>query len=108
MATAKTTARKTDPKTPQDHMAKAEATNDVLTASFRGVEVSVRADDLDDYEAVTMLTKGLPDPILEVLVPDDADRQRLIETCRDEEGRIRLSAVVEMASDLMGALGAGN
>lgn len=108
MATTKTTARKPAQKTPQDHLPKAEATNDILTTSFRGVEVAVHAEDLDDYEAVTMLTKGLPDPILTILVPDDADRQRLIETCRDENGRIRLSTVVEMASDLMGALGAGN
>nr|WP_300338836.1 hypothetical protein [Actinomyces sp.] len=108
MATTKATARKTATKTPQDHLPKAEATNDVLTASFRGVDVSVRAEDLDDYEAVTMLTKGLPDRILEIMVPDNEDRQTLLETCRDGSGRIRLSSVVEMTSGLMEALGAGN
>lgn len=106
--TSKPAARKTAAKKPQDHLPKAEARGDVLTAEFRGVSVSVPADALDDYDAISQLSKGLPDAALAVMVPNGADRQALIDSCRDEEGRARLSDVVTMTSELMGALGAGN
>lgn len=96
-------------KKPQDHLPKAEAKKTLLEANYRGIHIAVAPDVLDDYEAVSLLAKGMPDEMLTILIPDDQDRQTLIESCRNTQtGRIRLSDVVEMTAQIMGALGAGN
>lgn len=111
MATTKTTrtkAKAAGAKMPQDRLAKAEATGAPMTIEFRGVTISVEADALDDYEAMTMFASGLPDRLLSVLVPDPASNHTLLQTCRDESGRVRLSSVLEMTTEIMELLNAGN
>lgn len=109
MAASKTTtaAKRAGAKTPQDRLPKAEAENGTLTCEFRGVTVTVKAEDLDDYDALTALSQGLPDQMLTILVPDQADRASLVDSVR-VNGKAKMSDVVAMTGDLMVELGAGN
>lgn len=113
MATTKKTttakrAAETGSKAPQDRLPKAEAEGAPISLRFRGIDLLIDPDDLDDYEAASLMRMGLPDRMLEAAVPDDATRGRLVETCREDNGRLRLSAVVTMTTELLQAVGAGN
>lgn len=108
---AKTTtarAKAAKAKVPQDRLPKAEAENTPVSIEYRGVDITVAPDDLDDYEAAALLSQGMPDRMLTILVPDPDTRKRLIETCREPGGRLRLTAVVIMTSEILKAVGAGN
>lgn len=86
----------------------AEATGaGLIEVEFRGETLRVDPDDLDDYELMSQLTKGLPDFALEVFVPDEEARGRLIDSCeKNRRGHPKLSSVVGMVSDIMQAVGA--
>lgn len=113
--TKKTTAKKTatrakaaGAKAPQDRLPKAEAQGTPISIRFRDVDLLIDPDDIDDYEAVTLLTRGVPDRFLEAVIHDDEKRAALIESCRSDDGRLRVSAVLAMATELLSAVGAGN
>lgn len=104
--TKKTTAKKDDAalKTLE-----AEATGgNLIEVTFRDEKLRIDPEDLDDFELVDQLTKGLPMLALAVFVPDEDQRDRLLDTCeKNRRGNPKLSAVSELVGEIMQAVGAG-
>ena len=97
-------------KNPQDHKAKATPAPEVLTATVRGVEWSVPADALDDFELLDDLNaldqKGDATRLPAVLRRLLGDQWRdAMDVLRDEgTGRVSVEAGAEFVMELMGAL----
>lgn len=108
MTQRKNPNRQRPPRAPQDRLPKAEAMGGKITVEVRGISITVDPESLDDYDAVTSLGSGFPEPFLRALVPDDAVRAALLDTCKDENGRRKLSTVMEMTAEIAQAVGAGN
>lgn len=103
--TKKTTATKTDALKALE----AEATGaNLIAVKFKGETLKVDPEDLDDYELIDQLTKGLPMLALSVFVPDEEQRERLLDTCeKNRRGAPKLSAVTALVGEIMQAVGAG-
>ena len=97
-------------KVPQDHKAKATPTPEALTATVRGVEWTVPADALDDFELLDDLNAleqkndvtRLPAVLRRLLGDQWRDA---MEAMRDEgTGRVSVEDGAEFVMELMGAL----
>lgn len=106
---ASTAARKPHRPKPQDRLPKAEALEEEIEVDVRGFTLTISPDVLDDYDIMSMLGSGFPDPFLRAVAPDTEVRTALLDTCRDEKtGKRRLSAVLELAGEIAQEVGAGN
>lgn len=95
---------------PQDHLQEAEATGGTVAVDYKGFHVEAALEDLlDDYEAMSQMSQGLPAPMLRLLFPDDRERSRFLrERCTDATGRVRLTAAIQETAIILQALGLGN
>jgi hypothetical protein len=67
------------------------------------------ADLLDDYDAMTaLMEQGRPNPMLALLFPDEGERQAALDSLRDENGKLRMTTVVEFLTEVFQASGQGN
>ncbi|QHO91920.1 hypothetical protein CWT12_12235 [Actinomyces sp. 432] len=95
-------------RAPQDRLAKGEATGKHSTVEFRGRTLDIDPDRLDDYDAFEALRQGFPGPLMEALIPDEPTRRAVLDDARDDDGRLRTTAVTAIIIELSQAVGAGN
>lgn len=98
---------KTAVKKPQDRKPKADA--DTLTATVRGVEITVKKRDLEDYRvARLMATARGGDGIAGIMVLDlilgDDQHTQLAETVAEADGHIDQQKMAEVTKELFDAL----
>ena len=76
----------------------------------RGVELDFNPSDLlDDYDAMTaLMEEGRPNPMLKLLFPDEGERKAVLDSLRDENGKLRMTTVVEFLTEVFQASGQGN
>lgn len=101
----KTVAKQTESLAALEAEALEETT---VTIEFRGETLTVDREDLDDYELLNTLSRGVPMIALNALVPDADQQARLLDTCdKNRRGAPKLSSVMTMVTELMEAVGAG-
>ena len=69
-----------------------------------GIHIDIRALDLDDYEALDALQNNVPNPMVNIFLPDPEDRAKQLDKLRDEEGKIRGSRVIQWVADVFKAM----
>ena len=101
----KTAAASTQAKT----VLEAEATGaDEIQVDLHGEALTVDPDVFDDYEIMSLMTKGVPFPLLEAVVPDSEQLARLLEHYpKNKAGRVSMAAGLGLATDIMQAVQAG-
>ena len=116
MATKTTTARKTTKKQPSAaELARREAQAKRDTGApqpvhveVMGVALDVDPTDVDDFDAMVAMEQGDYRPMLELLIPDEGDREAALTALREESGKLRYSKVVEFVQSVFQSLRQGN
>jgi hypothetical protein len=116
MATKTTTARKTTKKQPTAaELARREAQAKRDTGApqpahveVMGVSLDVDPTDVDDFDAMVAMEQGDYRPMLELLIPDEGDREAALTALREESGKLRYSKVVEFVQSVFQSLRQGN
>ena len=101
----KTAAASTQAKT----VLEAEATGaDEIQVDLHGETLTLDPDVFDDYEIMSLVTKGVPFPMLEAAVPDSEQLARLLDHYpKNKAGRVSMVAGMELATEIMQAVRAG-
>ena len=124
MATKTTTARKTT-KAPSARkttkapsaveLARREAQSKRDTGApqpvhveVMGVALDVDPTDVDDFDAMVAMEQGDYRPMLELLIPDEGEREAALTALREESGKLRYSKVVEFVQSVFQSLRQGN
>ena len=116
MATKTTTARKTTKKQPTAaELARREAQSKRDTGApqpvhveVMGVALDVDPVNVDDFDAMVAMEQGDYRPMLELLIPDEGEREAALTALREESGKLRYSKVVEFVQSVFQSLRQGN
>lgn len=116
MATKTTTARKTTTKKPSAaELARREAQAKRGTGApqpvhveVMGIALDVDPTDVDDFDAMVAMEQGDYRPMLELLIPDEGERDAALTALREESGKLRYSKVVEFVQSVFQSLRQGN
>lgn len=117
MATKTTTARKTTTakKPSAAELARREAQSKRDTGApqpvhveVMGVALDVDPTDVDDFDAMVAMEQGDYRPMLELLIPDEGEREAALTALREESGKLRYSKVVEFVQSVFQSLRQGN
>ena len=73
-----------------------------------GVALDVDPTDVDDFDAMVAMEQGDYRPMLELLIPDEGEREAALTALRDESGKLRYSKVVEFVQSVFQSLRQGN
>ena len=81
-----------------------------IHVEVRGIALDFNPSDLlDDYDAMTaLMEQGRPNPMLALLIPDEGERKAALDSLRDENGKLRVTTVVEFLTEVFQASGQGN
>lgn len=81
-----------------------------IHVEVRGIALDFNpADLLDDYDAMTaLMEQGRPTPMLALLIPDEDERKAALDALRDENGKLRMTTVVEFLTEVFQVSGQGN
>jgi hypothetical protein len=117
MATKTTTARKTTaakkPSAAELARREAQAKRDTgapqpVHVEVMGVALDVDPTDVDDFDAMVAMEQGDYRPMLELLIPDEGEREAALTALREESGKLRYSKVVEFVQSVFQSLRQGN
>lgn len=72
-----------------------------------GIQLSVDPVDLDDYDALAAMDKGDCTLILDCMLPDEDEREAVLDSLREPSGKLRYSNVLKFVQDVFTALGQG-
>lgn len=105
--TTKTTTR----KQPQDHKPAALAQPESVTTTVRGIDWTIEADALDDWDLIEELNDptgaSLPSATRRLLGPDQYAAARAM--AQDPEtGRVRATVMAELIGEIFQAVKSGN
>ena len=111
-----TAARKTTTKKPSAaELARREAQAKRDTGApqpvhveVMGVALDVDPTDVDDFDAMVAMEQGDYRPMLELLIPDEGEREAALTALREESGKLRYSRVVEFVQSVFQSLRRGN
>ena len=105
---ATTTKKPTAAELARRESQSAKDKGEAVTVTVSGIHVTLDVNDLDDYDIVAALSQGNPQPALQLFLPDENDRQAALDSLRDENGKLKLTTVVEWIGDVYKAAGQGN
>jgi hypothetical protein len=111
MATTRTSPTRTaaaaaGAKLPEDRAAKAEANDDLIHVTVRGFDFEFNPELLDDDDILSAMERGIPDPLLtEISSPEQLAE---IKKSLRVDGKLKRSAVLEFAAEVMQEMGEGN
>lgn len=115
MATKTTTARKTTKAPSAAELARREAQAKRDTGApqpvhveVMGIALDVDPTDVDDFDAMVAMEQGDYRPMLELLIPDEGEREAALTALREESGKLRYSKVVEFVQSVFQSLRQGN
>nr|DAF34147.1 MAG TPA: hypothetical protein [Caudoviricetes sp.]DAK01452.1 MAG TPA: hypothetical protein [Caudoviricetes sp.] len=120
MATKTTTARKPAarkatkaPSAAELARREAQAKRDTgapqpVHVEVMGVALDVDPTDVDDFDAMVAMEQGDYRPMLELLIPDEGEREAALTALREESGKLRYSKVVEFVQSVFQSLRQGN
>lgn len=84
-----------------------EVTGRAVIVQFRGETLTIHTSKVDNFEAMTALAQGNFRPMLDRLLPDRAQRDRLLETCKNAVGETGYLAVGEMIGEILSQVDLG-
>lgn len=75
-----------------------------IVVDVDGIHVDIPAKDIDDYEALEALRSSVPNPFVNIFLPDEEDRVKQLEKLRDDQGKIRGSRVLQWVVSVFEAI----
>jgi hypothetical protein len=104
MATTKKTVSAAEAARREAQSAEDKGEEKRIVVDVDGIHIDIRAKDLDDYEALDALQNNVPNPMVNIFLPDPEDRAKQLDKLRDEEGKIRGSRVIQWVADVFKAM----
>lgn len=83
-------------------------TGKLIPVIVDGISIEVDPSDVDDFDAMVQMENGDFRPMLNLIIPDEDRRNSVLESLREDSGKLRYSAVAGFVKSVFEEIGKGN
>lgn len=83
-------------------------TGKLISVTVDGIPIDVDPSEVDDFNAMVQMENGDFRPMLGLIIPDENRRNEVLNSLREDSGKLRYSAVANFVRGVFEEIGKGN